>query len=285
MPTVLTANHYGKSDVRLTKVVRNGARHELLEFSVDITLHGTFDRSYTHGDNSDIVATDSMKNTVYVLAKEKQFDSPEAFAVLLADHFVATYQQVRSAVVHVRQSNWARINVDGKPHDHAFVSGGADLHTAHAIASSGIATKVHGGVSDLLVLKTTQSAFKNFVTDRYRTLKDVDDRIFATQVSAEWNYATASVDFVSLHKKIVAQMLKVFATTMSYAVQETMYQMGQAVLDALPEVVRFEIRLPNKHRIPVNLQPFGLENANEIFVWMDEPYGDISATVSRENKK
>ena len=180
MPVNLTANSYGKSDVRLTKVIRNGDHHELLEFSVDILLHGEFERSYTHGDNSSIVATDSMKNTVYVLAKEKQFDSPEAFAVLLAEHFVASYLQVRSARVHVRQSNWKRIMVAGQPHEHAFMSGGADLHTAHAIASRSVPTTVHGGITDLLVLKTTRSAFKGFVTDRYRTLKDTDDRIFAT---------------------------------------------------------------------------------------------------------
>ena len=144
-----------------------------------------------------------------------------------------------------------------------------------------MATTEHGGVSELLILKTTRSAFRDFVTDRYRTLRDTDDRIFATKVSAEWKYATIHADFLTLHGKIVDRMLAVFATEMSYAVQETMYQMGQAVLDQTPEVVRIEISLPNKHRIPVNLQPFGLENNNDIFVWTDEPYGEINATISR----
>ena len=277
----LGINEYGKSEVRLTKVVRKGNLHELLEFSVNISLTGDFGRSYTHGDNSQIVATDSMKNTVYVLAKEKDFSTPEEFAILLAGHFSKTYSQVESATVSVEQSSWQRIAVDGKPHDHAFISGGSELHTAVAI-SKGDTSTITGGVTNLLVLKTTRSAFKNFVTDRYRTLKDADDRIFATSVTATWDYNTTKLDFIATHEKIRSIMLGVFATHMSYAVQETMYEMGKAALAAVPELQRVALRLPNKHRLPVNLQPFGLENNNEIFVWTDEPYGDISCTVERD---
>jgi urate oxidase len=281
MSARLTANSYGKSDVRVTKVVRRGAVHDVLEFSVDVLLTGDFSRSYTHGDNGSIVATDSMKNTVYVLAKENEFATAEQFAVILAGHFPRTYPQVKSARVEVRQNNWARISVDGRPHDHAFVSGGADLHTAVATASGGT-TAVAGGVQDLLILKTTNSAFKGFVTDRYRTLKDADDRIFATRVTASWDYISARDNFAAVHPRIVEALLTTFARHMSYAVQETMFEMGKAALAASPEISRVSLRLPNKHRIPVNLHPFGLENQNEIFVWTDEPFGDISAVVERE---
>jgi urate oxidase len=254
----------------------------LLEFSVDITLNGDFARSYTRGDNSQIVATDSMKNTVYVLAKENDFNTPEAFAILLAGHFPKTYSQVMSAFVEIRQTNWQRIDVEGKPHDHAFVCGGPDLWTATATATKPGFSAITGGIADLLVLKTTQSAFKNFVTDRYRTLKDADDRIFATKLSADWDFVSPNADFTSVRMRIHTAMLNVFATRMSFAVQETMYQMGEAALAAAPEISRISLHMPNKHRIPVNLAPFGLENKNEIFVWTDEPFGDISATVERE---
>src|SRR4051812_44636402 len=202
MSIKLTANHYGKSDVRLTKVVRRGAHHDLFEFSVDVQLIGDFAASYTAGDNSKIVATDSMKNTVYVVAKENDFTSAEQYALILAEHFSRTYRQVETAMVSVRQSSWSRIDTGGKPHDHAFVSGGAELHTAVARATRGSATTIAGGIQDLLVLKTTNSAFKNFVSDRYRTLKDTDDRIFATSVTASWNYGDISVDFVAAHERI-----------------------------------------------------------------------------------
>jgi urate oxidase len=282
MAVQLSANSYGKSDVRLTKVVRNGSRHELLEFSVDIQLTGDFAASYTQGDNSKVIATDSMKNIVYVMAKEQPFSSPEEFALILAKHFPHTYQQVTAATVSIRQTGWSRIAVDGKPHDHAFVSAGAELHTATATDIRGKNVALSGGIANLLVLKTTRSAFKNFVSDRYRTLKDADDRIFATSVTAVWDFESTPTDFGSVYDRIRKAFLEVFATHMSFAVQETMYEMGRAGLAAAPEVIRIAMRLPNKHRIPVNLVPFGLENDNEIFVWTDEPYGDISATVERE---
>jgi urate oxidase len=283
MSIKLTDNHYGKSDVRLTKVVRSGPRHELFEFSVDVQLTGDFAASYTAGDNTNVVATDSMKNTIYVLAKENAFTSAEQFAVIVAEHFPRTYEQVRSATVTIRQTGWSRISVEGKPHDHSFVSAGSELHTCTAtVAGKEAAAAVSGGVTDLLVLKTTRSAFKNFVTDRYRTLKDTDDRIFATSVTTTWDYLNAAVDFVAAHARVRAALLDVFATHMSYAVQETMYEMGKAALAAAPEIRNIRLRLPNQHRIPFNLQPFGLTNDNDIFVWTDEPYGDISAFLERE---
>lgn len=283
---VLSSNSYGKSDVRLTKVIRKGAQHELLEFSVDIQLTGDFAGSYTQGDNRKVIGTDSMKNTVYVLAKEREFKSPEEFAVILARHFVETYPQVATANIAIRQQMWNRLFVSERagshPHDHAFVSKGSAVNTAAAMAAQGHATTVAGGFADLLVIKTTNSAFKDFVTDRYRTLKDANDRILATSVTAVWDFIAADAAFDSAGKRIRAAMLHVFAMHNSLAVQETMYEMGKAALAAAPEISRISLRLPNKHRIQVNLAPFGLENNNEIFVWTDEPYGDIRATIERD---
>jgi urate oxidase len=283
MPAKIAGNSYGKSDVRLTKVIRHGDRHELLEFSVDVRLNGDFSRSYTHGDNTSIIATDSIKNTVYVQAKERQFSTAEEFAMLLAEHFPKTYPQVGMASADVRQTNWARILVDEKPHDHAFICSGPELWTAHAtVCPKHGLSQISAGVTDLTVLKTTRSAFKNFVSDRYRTLKDADDRIFATKLRAHWSFASQSADYVSVRGRIRSAMLNVFATEMSHAVQQTMYQMGEAAIAAAPEISQIDLEMPNKHRIPVNLQPFGLENPNEIFVWTDEPSGEIHVTVERK---
>ena len=282
MPAVLSSNTYGKSDIRLTKVVRRGARHKLLEFSIDIRLAGDFAAAYTAGDNTKLVATDSMKNTVYVLAKERDFDGPETFAVIVAEHFTSTYPQVTSSRVEVRQSAWKRIDVDGTPHEHSFVNSGRELHTATAMSVAGHPTAVAGGVTGLLVLKSGDSAFKEFVTDRYRTLPDADDRIFATSVTATWDFAGPGVDYVAAYLKACTAMLETFATHVSLAVQQTMFEMGKAALAAVPEISRVSLRLPNKHRIPINLKPFGLENNNEVFVWTDEPFGDITAVVERE---
>jgi len=283
MGSTLTQNSYGKSGVRLTKVVRDGKKHTLMEYEVSAILTGDFVPAYTEGDNRKVIATDSIKNTVYVIAKENKFSSAEEYGLLLANHFTNTYKQVKSATIEITEASWKRIKVKGKPHEHAFLNGGKELHTASIVVpKKGKAATVHGGVTDLLVLKTTKSAWKDFWTDRYRTLKDADDRIFATSVTAKWEYSDLKADFAACTAKIRDILLEVFATHDSLGVQQTMHVMGQAALAAVPQIKNIYFRLPNKHRIPFNLDPFGLKFEKDIFVWTDEPYGDITALIERD---
>jgi urate oxidase len=283
MPIKLTRNSYGKTDVKLTKVIREGKLHHLLQFEVAVLLTGDFSKSFTDGDNRKLVATDSIKNAVYVLAKENDFATAEAFAAITAAHFVNTYKQVKLATVNIEQVRWKRINVKGKPHDHAFLACGAERHTASAvIPKKGKPPIIHGGVVDLLVLKSTRSAFKGFVTDRYRTLKDTDDRIFSTSITAKWEYGPGVKDFAGVSEKVRNLMLETFATHMSYAVQQTMYEIGKVVLAGVPQIKDLDLVLPNKHHIPMNLDAFDLKFDNDIYVPTDAPYGDIRAYIERE---
>jgi urate oxidase len=280
---VLEHNAYGKSCVRLTKVVRGPHRHELSELSVDILLEGDFADSYLAGDNRKIIATDSMKNTVYVLAKENDFQSIENFALLLCRHFTATYSQAKNVTVQIRETRWDRIEVGGRPHPHAFVAGGSEQRTCSAqLNAKNAKADLTGGIAGLQVLKTTDSEFWGFVADRYRTLKDARDRIFATSVDATWKYDSDSSDFNSNFAAIRTALLQTFATHHSLAVQQTLLAMGEAALAACPVIQSIELNMPNQHRIPFNLEPFGLENNNEIFVPTDEPFGMISGTVKRK---
>lgn len=273
----LTHNSYGKSRVRLTKVVRRGARHDLYEFSVDVQLEGDFAPAYLEGDNRLVVATDTMKNTVYVVAKEQSFDSPEAFAAILARHFLATYAHVSKATVEVHQAAWNRIN----GHDHAFTAGGTHSSYARALHTRSGVTTLVGGVRGLKVLKTTASEWADFHRDRYRTLADVKDRIFATAIDATWLYAAAPEDPASDRAAIEDAFLRVFATTHSVGAQRTLQQMGEAALTACPAVSEVSIELPNLHRIPFNLEPFGLKFENDVFVATDEPHGLIKGVIRR----
>lgn len=285
MAAKITLNSYGKSNVRLTKVTRLADRHELTELNVNIKLMGDFERSYTHGDNSKVVATDSMKNTVYVLAKQHPVDSPEAFAEHLADHFVWTYPQVRGAGVKIEQSAWRRIEVDGQLHPRAFESAGAEVRIASvqvARNDSAEVTIVQGGLSKLLVLKTTDSAFTGFVRDQYTTLPETSDRILATEVSATWTYRDRAADFNRAFAAIRRALLETFAQHKSDAVQQTLYDMGAAALAAEPSISGIELHMPNKHRVPFNLKLFGAEFENDIFVTTSEPSGEISAVIERE---
>jgi urate oxidase len=276
----LERNRYGKSGVRVTKVVRRGAVHDIYEFDVDIGLKGDFDRVYTEGDNSLCVPTDTMKNMVYVIARQHAFSSPEEFCVLLGRHFVSKFPQVESAHVFVEQTLWNRIAVEGKPHDHAFVKASNARRKAHAYVDRRGNLTLTGGVKDLEVVKSGNSAFEGFLRDQYTTLKETRDRIFGTSIEATW-YHNKDTDVNAAYHLAVETILKTFATHESRGVQHTIHEMGKQVLAAVASIHFISFTLPNKHRILANLEPFGLSNENEVFVNTTEPYGEIFGEMSR----
>ena len=279
----LGENRYGKSHVRVSKVRRprtgpaNRERHELVEASVDILLSGDFETAHTEADNTLVVATDTCKNTVYVLAKDHDLETPESFALALASHFLEHYEHVSKCEVTVRERVWTRL-LDC---DHAFTANGAMTPTAVATCERGAAPKIVAGLEGLTVAKTTESGFENFYSDEFRTLADTDDRIFATEVSASWPYASAEIDFAECRRHVVDALLARFVDHYSKSVQQTLYLMGQAALEACEPAESISLAMPNKHHLLVDLTPFDRNNANEVFVVTDEPYGYITATVTR----
>ena len=277
----LTANSYGKAAVRLTKVVRHGAVHTLFEFNVEIMLEGKFEAVYLEGDNSRCIPTDTMKNTVYALAKKHEFESGEEFARILAGHFIETFLHVFRATVTLEQVLWDRIVVDGKPHDHSFAKSTTARRTATARAQRGEPITLTGGVTGLEVIKTTKSGFAGFLRDQYTTLKETTDRIFGTSVDAAWTYDSAEADFNAGFAAARRAILDVFATHDSLGVQQTIFAMGEAVLAAVPAICEISFTMPNQHRLLVNLEPFKMTNSNEIFVTTSEPFGLIKGTLAR----
>jgi len=278
MPTVLVHKAYGKSRVRLTKVQRHADRHDLFEWVIDVQLTGDFAAAYAAGDNRQVIATDTMKNAVYALAADHELSSPEAFALVLGRHFL-TYPQVATARIAITVDGWRRIEVGGRPHPHAFVGHGPERRTCTATADRR-GERVTAGFTDLLVLKTTDSAWRNFHRDPYRTLPDADDRIMATSVTADWTYA-GPTDWDAAYAAVLGALLETFAGHKSLGVQHTLYAMGDAALAACSVAEEITLTMPNRHRILVNLSPFGRENANVVFVATDEPFGLISGTVRR----
>ena len=279
----LIENNYGKSDVRLTKVIRNGALQSLHEMNVSIRLGGGFEVVYTQGDNSPCVPTDTMKNTVYVLARKHDFDSPESFAKILADHFVQSYPQVEWAEVNIEQTLWERIDVDGAPREHSFLGGAGVKRTCRVHATRGASDmRISGGLAGLEVIKTTGSSFSGFLKDELTTLRETDDRILATCIDAVWDFYGSRSDYNGAFDAARHVIPRVFATHQSRSVQETIFVMGQALLDAVPEIFSVAFSLPNRHRLAVNLEPFHLKNQNDIFASTSEPFGLITGTVARE---
>lgn len=278
--SLLVHNEYGKSEIRLTKVIRQPDRQEVKEISVSIGLEGDFSDTYTRGDNSKIVATDSMKNTIYALAAEHPLDHIESFAKHLAQHFLTKYDQVTQATAQVRESLWHRIVINGEDHPHSFQSAGNERRGT-VVKATPEKTSIESGVENLVVLKTTGSEFWGFVRDEYTTLPETRDRIFATAIEATWVYDGDDLDFNKNYEAARHIMLEVFATHRSLSVQQTLYEMGQRVLEGCDRIEEITIRMPNQHHIPMNLTPFGLENRNEIFVPTNEPYGLITGTLRR----
>jgi urate oxidase len=276
----LLHHSYGKARVRVLKVRRDGRQHSVKELDVSVMLHGDFDASYTAADNRLVVPTDTMKNTVQVLALKHLGAETEVFGGLLAEHFVKTYRQVKRADVRLSEQSWQRMILDGQPHPHSFCAGSAGRPFAH-VTCDGSKTEVESGIGELLMMKSTESGFEGFVRDEYTTLAEARDRVFATKLKAFWPYRRQPESYNQTNGALVQAMLDVFARHYSPSVQVTLFQMGEAALKAAPEVEKITILMPNKHYLLANLAPFGVENKNELFIPTDEPHGLIEGTVGR----
>ncbi len=278
--TELGANRYGKSAIRLVRVIRDPDRHTVRDLTVAISLEGDFDAAHVAGDNSAVVATDTMKNTVYAFAREHLTGATESFALVLARHFAA-FAQVSRATVSVDEHRWIRLPTDEGPAPDAFLRSGDYVRTAEVEAGAD-GESVTAGVRDLVVMKTTRSAFKGFPRDGLTTLADADDRLMATRMTAAWRYADPGpADFDVTFDAVGATMLDAFATHHSPSVQASIWIVGGAMLERHPELESIRMVLPNLHHWLVDLSPFGQDNPGEVFVATTEPHGLIEATVRR----
>ncbi len=277
----LGENRYGKSRVRLSRITRLSDRHEFNEWTVHVMLYGDFDASYTQADNSRVLPTDTMKNTVYYVARGSKATTIEAFACELGDYFLSNQPQVAKVSIEVQEKSWQRMIVDGAPEATTFKLGGPELQTAHAERERSGAWAVASGVDGLTILKTTKSAFTGYIKDKLTTLKPATDRIFGTRATVTWEYAVAAPDYAAMRARILEALLKEFAGHNSMSVQHTLFDMGEAALAAAPEIARIHLSMPNLHHLLADLSPFGLDNPNHVFVPIDEPHGTIEATVER----
>jgi urate oxidase len=276
--TELGPNRYGKRAIRVVKVVRGPEGHQVRDLTVDVALEGDFGTAFTAGDNAQVVATETMKNTVYALA-DQLTGAIEAFGAVLAEHFLGFPQVVRSTV-SLREHQWTPIPVDGAPAPDAFQRAGDATRTAEVVATRD-ATIVASGLADLIVMKTARSAFSDFPRDRYTTLPDARDRILATKVTATWRHGGPADDWDASHAAILATLLGVFAEHASESVQHSIWIMANAMLERHAEIDEVRMSLPNLHHWPVDLAPLGGTNRGEIFVATTEPHGLIEATVRR----
>ena len=277
----LGANSYGKSRVRLLRVSRQAGRHDIKEMTLSIRFEGDFETAHTKGDNTKILPTDTMKNTVYGLARQHPIENVEEFALHLLDHFLTYNPQVSRVHIEVKEHLWARLPQGGKPHATAFSRASDEKRTA-TLSGTRKVTEIRAGVDDLVVLKTTNSAFDRFLRDPFTTLKDDRNRILATAIRANWLYADEEVEFGPMWHGVRQLLLETFADHKSESLQHTLYAMGEAVLTNFDNLKEIHLSLPNKHFNLVNLDPLGMDNPAEVFLPIDEPHGLIEATLRKE---
>ena len=279
---VLAENQYGKAENRVVRIYRDTDRHEIRDVTVSTALRGDFADAHLRGDQSKVLPTDTQKNTCYAYAKEQGLREIEQYALALGRHFVADVAPVRGARIEVEEFGWDRVEVDGREHDHTWVRRGSEVRTA-VVTVEGEQAWVVSGLRDLVLLKSTGSEFAGFLTDEYTTLAETHDRIMSTSLVARWRYVGTEVDWDKSWADVRRILLERFATVHSLALQQTLWEMGSAVLEAHPEIAEIKLSAPNRHHFVVDLSPFGLDNPNEVFYAADRPYGLIECAVTRQD--
>jgi urate oxidase len=285
MPVQLVSDRYGKSRVRVMRVTKHEQHHDIDEWDVQILLAGDFETAHTHGDNSKILPTDTMKNTVYSIARDSKAVSMEDFAQELVDFLLSRNPQVSVAEVVIQSVLWKRLTVDGKPFPTAFMRGSDERQTATVSRAQGKPFTITAGLKDLTVLKSANSGFVGYIKDSLTTLPETTDRIFCTALKAEWTYTPKAIadglDFTKVRNHLREAMIAAFAKHDSLSVQQTLYAMAEAALAHTDVIDQVYLLMPNKHCLLVDLSRFSQTNPNHIFVPTDEPHGTIEATIRR----
>src|ERR1700730_6459875 len=281
MAICLAENNYGKSRVRLLRVARQEGRHDIKELTLAIRFEGEFESAHTKGDNSKILPTDTMKNTVYALARQHPIETVDEFALERDEPSLPYNPQVSRVRIDAAEDLWMRLPHGGKPHAFTFTRAGQEKRTTE-LSGTREATAIRAGIDGLVVLKTANSAFEDFLRDPYTTLKEDRNRILSTAIRASWLYSRDDVDFGPVWHGVQQLLLETFAEHNSQSLQHTLYAMGEAVLNNFDNIVEIHLSLPNKHFHLIDLSPLGMDNPAEVFLPTDEPYGVIEATVRKD---
>ncbi|WGW14146.1 urate oxidase [Saxibacter everestensis] len=271
---------YGKSDVRLVRVHRDGSRHRISDVRVDVLLEGRIRQGYLYGDNTDWMSTDTIRNSVYYIADQGFESSIEEFGKDLVRHYCATGPLTDRATVSITEKLWDRIPEGTDGHDHAFVRA-AGLRTA-SVSGDGETFQINAGITDLQVLKTTQSGWENYLKNDLTTLAETSDRILATTATAEWTYSQSSeVDFDATWTGVREQLLHTFGDHYSPGAQNDIYLMGRAVLKKYDVISKIHISLPNQHHVEYDMTRFGRSNEKRVYHATAEPSGLLQGEVVR----
>jgi urate oxidase len=276
------SQQYGKARVRVMKILKDGPVHSIKELTVKALLDGpTYGPSYSQADNSMVVPTDTVKNTINCLAHDSLGADAEPFAVLLADHFTSKYDHVDRVLVEIDERVWARETIDGAPHPHTFSKAGSATPFVKLSKVNG-ATVLESGIKDLIILKSTEAGFADYPKCEFTTLPETWERIVATSLAATWKWSAVPESYTKANAEILKSFMKPFAEKYSKSVQQNLWDMGVAALEAVPEISEIKLAAPNLHCNLLDLSKFGRTNVHTLFVPTDEPHGQIEVTIGRD---
>ncbi len=279
----LQSNRYGKCRVRFLKVIRHeDGRHEVCEIEADVLLRGDLSGSYLSSDNSSVVPTDTVKNTLHVLAHDHLETCRNSFARVIGKHFLGKYSHLDGVEIELRERSWQRMSFDGQEHPHSFTHDANGTPFTRATFRRGQEETLSSGIRNHLLLKSTGSAFLDYPVCEFTTLPPASDRILSTRASAEWEFSDYGTDFTGAGSAVLAAIHDVFANTHSPSVQRTLFQMGEAALAAAPAIRSIRLTLPNVHFLPLDLTKCGRPGQSQVFLPTDEPHGQIEATITRD---
>ena len=280
MAITLAENNYGSSQIRLLRVSKQQGRHDIREIAWSIRFEGDFEAAHIQGDNRKILPPDTMKNTVYALARQHSIEPPENFGLHVIDHFLTYNPQVTRVFIEGSENVWARVAHGGKPHASAFVRAGNERRTS-LLAGSREGTQVRSGIENLAVLKTSNSAFEDFKKDPYTTLQEEGDSILSTVIHADWLYTEDEPEFGPLWHAVRQMLLETFVEHKSQSLQHTLYAMGEAILSNFENVGEIHLSLPSRHFHLADLAPLGMDNPGTVFITADEPHAVIEARLKK----
>jgi urate oxidase len=276
----LVSNTYGKGRVRVMRIKKDGPAQEVRQLNVKAMLTGGFAAAFTDHNNSGVVSTDTVKNVINIVARENLGLDTEDFCQAVAARFLERYSQVETVTVTALETKWTRMTINGEPHPHTFLLDNNGQPYSRVFATRA-ETKIVSGISGFTFMKSTESGWDHYYKDEYTTIAETRDRMCATSMDASWRWSSKPADYPVANANIIKTMLEVFATTYSESVQDSLYRMGTAALAAVPEIIDITLACPNIHYLLINLQPFGLNNENVVFLPTDEPHGQIECTVGR----
>ena len=240
----------------MVRIYRDTPRHEIHDVNVSTCLRGDFSAAHLTGDQSDVLPTDTQKQTAYAYAKEKGLASIEDYGLALARHFVHDVEPVQGARIEIDEYAWERAVVDGAEHDHTWIRKGQEVRTA-AVTVDGDGEWVVGGLKDLVILKSTGSEFAGFLTDPYTILEPTHDRVMATSLVAQWRFTRPAGDWQIAWDEVYAgvktQLVKQFAVVQSLALQQTLYAMGER--PCLRTLLHREVSNVGAQQAPLRLRP------------------------------